>query len=67
MANVGIIDRILRLVVAAALIAYFAMSARAGVDYIALVIGGVLAVTALVGVCPAYSIFGISTKKKAAP
>lgn len=64
--NVGVVDRIVRLVAGLALIAW-------GLGYIpdlgdvpswgwvAAVAGGVFALTALLGSCPMYSLLGIST------
>lgn len=66
-ANVGTVDRILRLLVGAILIALpFVMPdlelwATAAYTYGALIVGGVLVFTALVRFCPAYSILGVST------
>ncbi len=62
--NVGSIDRILRIVVGVALIAYalgmFGASQYSWLGWI----GVVPILTAFMGTCPAYSIFGMSTKKK---
>lgn len=60
--NVGSIDKILRVLIGAALIAFAVMSTAswAWVGWI----GIVPLVTAFVGTCPAYSIFGISSKGK---
>lgn len=59
--NVGSIDRILRIIVGAALIA-FALGFFGAHQYAWLGwIGVVPLLTALAGTCPAYSIFGISS------
>lgn len=60
--NMGLIDRILRIVVGLYLLAYAWTSLDAGLLWIATAVGAVLTVTAMVGVCPAYSLFGISTR-----
>ncbi len=61
--NMGGIDRALRLVVGIALIAFAVMGpADIGWKWIGY-IGIVPVLTALVGNCPAYSIFGIRTCK----
>jgi hypothetical protein len=58
--NVGSIDRIIRIVLGVALlIAFFAMP-EASYRWL-LLIGIVPLATALMGSCPLYSIFGIST------
>jgi hypothetical protein len=60
--NVGMIDRILRVVVGLALIAYaiplgFTNTGWNWVGWI----GVIPIMTAVFGICPAYSLFGIST------
>ncbi len=66
-ANVGTVDRILRLIVGAILIALpFVMPqldlwANAYLKYGALVVGAVLVFTALVRFCPAYVLIGANT------
>ena len=63
--NVGLIDRVLRVIVGLALIAialgYFPGIAATPVAWI----GVVPLVTGLIGWCPAYTIFGISSCKRA--
>ena len=58
--NVGSIDRILRIVVGAALLVAFFLLPEAGYRWF-LLIGIVPLATGLMGSCPAYSIFGLST------
>lgn len=58
--NVGGADRILRIVVGLALLAVFFIYQDASWRYFAL-IGSVPLVTGLLGICPLYSIFGLST------
>lgn len=60
--NVGGMDRTLRIVVGLALLVAFFMLPEAGYRWL-LLIGIVPLVTGLIGSCPAYSIFGISTCK----
>ena len=64
MKNLGTADRLVRLVIGLALIAaaFLAAPLAAGwPHWVALVVGGVLVLTALVAVCPAYLPFGIRT------
>ena len=60
--NVGGLDRTLRIIVGLALLAAFFMLPEAGFRWF-LLIGIVPLATGLVGSCPAYSIFGLSTCK----
>jgi hypothetical protein len=53
-------DRIVRVILA---IALFAGTAITGIWLLA-VVGAILLVTAVVGFCPIYAIFGMSTKPK---
>lgn len=62
--NEGSLDRIIRVLVGVLLIVLFLIhtfSATLGI--ILLIVGGVLLLTGLVGTCPIYSIFGISSCK----
>ncbi|MFI0396389.1 YgaP family membrane protein [Paracoccus jiaweipingae] len=62
--NMGNIDRILRLIVAAVLLylAFGTQYAAAGaLHWIAIVVAAVFIVTSLIGNCPLYSIIGIKT------
>jgi len=61
-ANVGTIDRVLRLVVGAAVIAFGYMGGLASPwNIVAIGVGSVFVVTALIKFCPAYVIFGINS------
>ena len=59
--SVGSIDRILRIVVGVALLAWFFFDQGGGFWHWAKLIGIVPLVTGLMGSCPGYSIFGMST------
>ena len=60
--NENNIDRIVRLVIAAAAIALAAVVGFGTVaGIVALVVAAVMAVTAAVGFCPLYAVFGVST------
>ncbi len=58
--NVGGIDRVLRIVIGLGLLWYALLAAPMGYNWIGW-IGVVPLLTALVGVCPLYSILGINT------
>jgi hypothetical protein len=65
-ANVGTIDRVLRLAVGVAVIAFGYMGGLAAPwDIVVMVVGGVLVGTAAIGWCPPYALFGINTCSKA--
>lgn len=60
--NVGNTDKIIRLVVAVALVAlYFTGKITGTLGVIGLVVAGVFTFTALLGTCPIYSLLGAST------
>jgi hypothetical protein len=66
--NEGTVDRTIRLVLGVALIVValfggFGFFDGAVAKYTTVLVGLVLAITGLVGTCPAYSIFGIRTCK----
>ena len=64
--NMGLIDRIVRLIVAAAAgVLYFTGVVTGVWGIVLLVVGGIFIVTAALGFCPIYLPFGISTKKAA--
>lgn len=63
--NMGVIDRIIRLLVAGVVAYLYFTGAISGVFAIVLgVAAAAFVLTSLVGVCPAYSVIGFSTKKK---
>ena len=60
--NEGSIDRAIRLVIAAAAgIAAFVVGATTVVGVLLLVVAAIMVVTAAVGFCPLYRVFGLST------
>jgi hypothetical protein len=59
--NEGNFDRILRVVIGAALIFWFFVDQGAGFWHYAKLIGIVPLVTGLIGNCPVYSLLGVST------
>lgn len=62
--NIGAPDRVIRILIAVAVaVLYFTgvISGTAGI--ILLVLGAVLLITAIAGVCPLYLLFGLRTRK----
>lgn len=59
--NVGGVDRILRIVVGAALIVWFFVDRGEGFWHFAKLVGVVPLATGLFGTCPVYSLLGLST------
>jgi hypothetical protein len=63
--NVGMIDRVIRLVAGIVLIGAFALNMIAAPwSYLAILLGVIALVTGVVGTCPLYSILGINTLGK---
>lgn len=63
--NVGIIDRVIRIVIALVFIGlYFASVVSGTLAIVLLVLAGVFALTSLIGFCPLYWPFGIHTWSK---
>ncbi|MBA3072351.1 MAG: DUF2892 domain-containing protein [Anaerolineae bacterium] len=59
------LDRIIRVVVGAALLAlYFTQVIAGGLGIAAVVVGAVLLITGVVGFCPLYGLLKIQTRKK---
>lgn len=59
--NVGSIDRVLRIVVGAALLLWFFVDQGSGFWHYAKLIGIVPILTGVFGTCPAYTMLGLST------
>jgi hypothetical protein len=60
--NMSTTDRLIRLIVAAAIFTMFYLEVITGVwGYVLLVLGLVLALTSIVGFCPLYKLLGINT------
>jgi hypothetical protein len=63
--NMGLTDKIIRLILAAAMVAlYFMGFVQGTLGIILLVFAGVFVLTSFVSFCPLYLPFGISTCKK---
>jgi len=59
------VDRIIRVVIAiAAVVGAFAVGPSSVLGIILFVVAAIMLVTAAVGFCPLYRLFGLSTKKK---
>ncbi len=60
--NMGSADRIIRLLLAAvAVFLYFSGTLTGTIGIVALVVAAVFALTTLMGSCPLYQLFGLST------
>ena len=65
--NMGLIDRIIRILIAVVVaILYFTDVIQGTPGIVLLVLSGILTLTSIIGLCPLYMPFGISTKKKIA-
>lgn len=63
--NVGVVDMVIRVVLAAvAAVSYFGGYVPGRKGLVVLALGAILLITGLIGFCPLYTIFGISTKKQ---
>jgi len=63
--NEGPVDRIIRVLVGIALIALGLLGVATGVwMWVAYILGAILLVTGIVGFCPLYKLFKLSTAKK---
>jgi len=62
--NVGVMDRIIRLVVGTALIVAGLTVAKGTLAVIFLILSVPLLLSALLGFCPTYTILGFSTKQR---
>jgi hypothetical protein len=63
--NMGLIDKVIRILVAVVVIAlYFANVISGILAIILLIFAGIFILTSLLGFCPAYLPFGINTGKK---
>jgi hypothetical protein len=61
--NMGSADKVIRILVAALFaVLYFTKVVEGTLGIVLLVVAGVFALTSLVGTCPLYLLFGLSTK-----
>jgi hypothetical protein len=62
--NMGTLDKVFRILVAAVIVGLFFAHVLLGiVGIVLLVLAGIFIVTSVIGFCPLYLPFGISTKK----
>jgi hypothetical protein len=63
--NIGTIDKVVRILIAVAVaVLYFTHIISGSLGIVLLILAGVLVLTSLVGICPIYLPFGLSTMKK---
>jgi hypothetical protein len=63
--NIGTIDKVVRILIAVAVaVLYFTHIISGTLGIVLLILAGVLVLTSLVGICPIYLPFGLSTQKK---
>lgn len=63
--NMGSIDKLLRVLVAAVIaVLYFTNVISGTLAVVLLAVGGIFLLTSLLGTCPLYLPFGISTRRK---
>jgi len=62
--NMGTVDKVIRIVVAAIILVLWFTHVITGVlAVILLILAGILVVTSMIGTCPLYLPFGLSTRK----
>ena len=62
--NMGNVDRVVRIMIAAVIaVLYFTNTVSGTLGYVSLAVGAIFLLTSLVGSCPLYSLFGITTCK----
>jgi len=62
--NMGNADRIIRVLIAVLIaVLYFTNTVSGTLGYVLLAVGAIFLLTSLVGSCPLYSLFGITTCK----
>jgi len=62
--NMAVVDRLLRLIIALGMIiSFFTVNLSSPWSYMVLGVGLIFSVTAYLGVCPLYSLFGIDTRQ----
>jgi hypothetical protein len=65
--NMGIIDRVIRIIITAVIAVLIILHVLTGIAAIILgILGGIFLLTSIIGTCPLYIPFKISTRKKSA-
>jgi hypothetical protein len=63
--NMGVIDRVVRILIAVVVVVLFFTHVISGIlAIILLILAGIFVITSLIGFCPLYFLFGLSTRKK---
>ena len=63
--NMGLIDKVIRILIAVVVIALYYASVISGtLAIILLILAGIFILTSLIGICPLYMPFGLNTAKK---
>jgi hypothetical protein len=63
--NMGLIDKVIRILIAVVVIAlYYANVISGTLAIILLILAGIFILTSLIGICPLYMPFGLNTAKK---
>ena len=62
--NMGTADRVIRFIVGIAMLVAAFMAVSGILQIVLWVIGGILVLTGLIGFCPLYALFHLSTKRK---
>ncbi len=64
--NMGVIDKVVRILIAVVLVVlYFTHIITGTLGIIMLILSGILVLTSIIGICPLYVPFGLSTGRKA--
>lgn len=64
--NLGVIDKVVRILIAVVLVVlYFTHTITGTFGIILLILSGILVLTSIIGICPLYVPFGLSTGRKA--
>jgi hypothetical protein len=63
--NMGVIDRVVRILIAVVVVVLFFTHVISGIlAIILLILAGIFVITSLIGFCPLYLLFSLSTRKK---
>ncbi len=63
--NMGLIDRVIRILIAVVVVVLFFVKAISGIlAIILLIVAGIFILTSLISFCPLYVPFGLSSRKK---